>query len=300
MQSRPRILGKPALFSLDYNESENSKGGKLMFRIGEFSKLTQITIRMLRYYDEVGLLKPAEIDPWTGYRMYSVEQIPILNKIIYLRDSGFNVSEIAVALNIKDDNSLVEQLDLKYLEVEKTIQAEQKKLKKIELAKNEILNKKSEMHYNISIKSIPSCQVLSLRRTIPDYYAEGKLWQELSNFAAEHQIQISSSTFSIYHDTVYKEADVDVELCAPVKKRGKSIGDFIFRNTEPIPMMACTMVYGAFSNIAGAYIDFAEWLQKNSQYKMSGQNRQIVHRGPWNENSPEKYLIELQIPLGII
>ncbi|WP_097003535.1 TrmO family methyltransferase domain-containing protein [Lacrimispora amygdalina] len=45
-----------------------------MFQIGEFSKLTQITIRMLRYYDEAGLLKPAEIDPWTGYRMYSVEQ----------------------------------------------------------------------------------------------------------------------------------------------------------------------------------------------------------------------------------
>ncbi|WP_248630960.1 MerR family transcriptional regulator, partial [Paenibacillus riograndensis] len=64
--------------------------------------MTQISIRMLRYYDEVGLLKPAETDKWTGYRMYSVEQIPVLNKIIYLRDSGFNVSEIAVALDKMD------------------------------------------------------------------------------------------------------------------------------------------------------------------------------------------------------
>ena len=56
-----------------------------MFRIGEFSKLTQVTIRMLRYYDEMGLLKPSKIDPRTNYRMYSVEQIPTLNKIIYLR-----------------------------------------------------------------------------------------------------------------------------------------------------------------------------------------------------------------------
>lgn len=278
---------------------EIQKGDKLMFQIGEFSKLTQITIRMLRYYDEAGLLKPAEIDPWTGYRMYSVEQIPVLNKIIYLRDSGFTVSEIAAALSIKDDYSLVSQLDRKQLEVEQAILAEQEKLNKIELAKRELLNKKSEMHYNISIKSIPGYPVLSLRRTIPDYYAEGGLWQELSGFAAEHQIQLSKSTFSIYYDTEYREKDVDVELCAPVKKPGKNIDGFTFRNVEPVPMMACTMVYGAFSNIAGAYLAFAQWLQENSQYEMSAPTRQIVHRGPWNESSPEKYLIEIQIPLEI-
>ena len=68
-----------------------------MFKIGEFSKLTQVSIRMLRYYDEAGLLKPAEIDSFTGYRFYSTEQIPVLNKIIFLRDLGFNVSEITVA-----------------------------------------------------------------------------------------------------------------------------------------------------------------------------------------------------------
>ena len=61
--------------------------------------------------------------------------------------------------------------------------------------------------------------------------------------------------------------------------------------------MACTMVYGDFSNIKGGYLAFAEWLQKNSEYQMSNPMRQIVHRGPWNENNPEKYLIELQIPL---
>lgn len=268
-----------------------------MFQIGEFSKLTQITIRMLRYYDEAGLLKPAEIDPWTGYRMYSADQIPVLNKIIYLRDSGFTVSEIAAALRIRDDKFLVTQLDRKQLEVEQAIKAEQEKLNKIELAKSELLNKKSEMHYNISIKSIPGYPVLSLRRTIPDYYAEGGLWQELSAFAAEHNIQIAKNTFSIYYDTEYREKDVDVELCAPVKKQGKNIGGFTFRNVEPIPMMACTMVYGAFSNIAGAYLAFAQWLHENSQYEMSSPTRQIVHRGPWNESNPEKYLIEIQIPL---
>ena len=62
-------------------------------------------------------------------------------------------------------------------------------------------------------------------------------------------------------------------------------------------MMVCTMVYGDFSNISYAYRSFAKWLQENSQYKMKGSSRQIVHRGPWNEENPENYLTEIQIPL---
>lgn len=271
-----------------------------MFKIGEFSKLTQISIRMLRYYDEAGLLKPAEIDKWTGYRMYSANQIPILNKIVYLRDSGFNVSEIAALLDKKDSQSLIEQLDIKYAKIENTIQDEKEKLRKIELAKKDILGQKDEMHYNISIKSIPSYQVLSLRKVIPNYYAEGELWQELSSFATEMQISISNDTFSIYHDKEYRETHVDVELCTPVKRLGKNIGNFVYRNTEAVSTMASTMVYGDFSNISEAYISFAQWLQKNSQFNMCGSTRQIVHRGPWNESNPDKYLIELQIPLHTI
>jgi len=62
-----------------------------MFKIGEFSRLTQVSIRMLRYYDETGLLKPAKIDKFTNYRLYSTEQISTLNKIIFLRDFGFHI-----------------------------------------------------------------------------------------------------------------------------------------------------------------------------------------------------------------
>lgn len=112
------------------HDMENS-----MFKIGEFSKLTQVTIRMLRHYDETGLLKPAQTDPVTGYRLYSTEQIAVLNKIIYLRDSGFQVAEIAAALNAEDDTAAASLLDKKYREIQKLIETEKKKLKKIEYAK---------------------------------------------------------------------------------------------------------------------------------------------------------------------
>lgn len=268
-----------------------------MFKIGEFSKLTQVSIRMLRYYDETGLLKPAEIDKFTNYRLYSIEQIPVLNKIIFLRDLGFNVSEITIALNHWDDEFITNQLNNKHLEIESTIKAEQDKLSKIELAKRDIRQEKITIHYNVSIKSIPSYQVFSLRRIVRDYYAEGQLWKEMLAFADENNIPISNNTFTIYHDTDYRETDVDIEICATVSRIGKNICGFNYRNTEPVPIMACTMVYGPFENIASAYLAFANWLQAHSQYKMTGQSRQIVHCGPWNEENPDKYLTEIQIPL---
>lgn len=268
-----------------------------MFKIGEFSKLTQVSVRMLRHYDETGLLKPAKTDPWTGYRMYSAEQIPVLNKIIYLRDSGFQVAEIAAALNSNNDLSIVEQLDRKYEEIQSDIQSARDRLRKIELARKELLSGRDEMHYNITIKAIPGYQVLSLRKVIPDYYAEGDLWKELSEFAQQQKIEITDEAFSIYYDEDYREENVDVELCAVVKRAGQDSGLFHFRQTEPVSMMACTMVYGPFSNIAAAYLSFARWLQNNSQYKMKSRNRQIVHRGPWNEEDPQNYLTEIQIPV---
>lgn len=154
----------------------------IMFEIGELSKLTQVSIRMLRYYDETGLLKPAQIDKFSGYRLYSTEQIPTLNKIVFLRDIGFNVAEIGVALKDWENNFTTDQLENKRMEIETLIQSERDNLSKIEMAKKDIQQRKIAIHTNVSIKSVPSYQVLSLRRTIPDYFAEGQLWGEISGF----------------------------------------------------------------------------------------------------------------------
>lgn len=268
-----------------------------MFKIGEFSKLTQVSVRMLRYYDEMGLLKPAVVDKFSGYRLYSIEQIPILNKIIFLRDLGFNVADISFLLDHWENEFIVNELNKKQSEIIATIKAEKERLSRIDLAKKDIFQDKISINYNVSIKSIPSYQVLSLRRVIPDYYAEGNLWKEMMAFVNENDVAISNNTFSIYHDMDYKERDVDVELCAFVSKTGENKNGFTYRNTEPIPIMACTMVYGHFKNIAGAFLSFANWLKDHNQYKMYGGSRQIVHKGPWNEENPDKYLTEIQIPL---
>ena len=166
----------------------------------------------------------------------------------------------------------------------------------METARRALLNG-SGIHFDISVKPVAECLALSLRRTIPDYYGEGLLWKELAGFAGQRGIALAGEPFSIYHDPDYREKQVDVELCAPVKQSVADKDGFTCRTVEAVPVMAFTMVCGDFSNIAGAFQAFARWLQDNEVYRMAGLTRQIVHRGPWNEGDPDHYLTELQIPL---
>ena len=123
-----------------------------MFRIGEFSKLMQVSVRMLRYYDEVGLLNPAQSDPWTGYRMYSVEQIPVLNRILYLRDCGFTVAEME-GLVLGNDDRMMEALKNKEKEIALAIKAEEQKLHRIDHAKQDLLQGTADLHFNVDLLS---------------------------------------------------------------------------------------------------------------------------------------------------
>lgn len=268
-----------------------------MFKIGQFSKLTHVSIRMLRYYDETGLLKPAVTDKFTSYRLYTADQIPRLNKIIFLRDLDFNVAEIAAALNQWTDESVRELLNKKRESIEKEIKAARDKLSKIEQINKDIQQRTVEVNYNVAIKSIPSYQVFSLRRVVPDYYAEAQLWAEMADFAEKRNISLSGETLTIYHDLDFREKDVDIEICVQVNQMGQNIDAFTYRQTEAVSLMGCTMVYGSFENISAAFNAFAGWLEQHNQYRMAGESRQIVHRGPWNEENPEDYLIEIQIPL---
>lgn len=100
-----------------------------MFRIGDFSRLTRVSVKMLRHYDEIGLLLPIYVDPATSYRYYAADQLPLLNRIIALKDLGFSLDQIGLLLN--DHVSLDEMrgmLKLRRAAVEQTVRREQQRL----------------------------------------------------------------------------------------------------------------------------------------------------------------------------
>ncbi len=270
-----------------------------MFKIGEFSKITQVSIRMLRYYDEQKLLEPCFIDKFTGYRLYSAEQINQLNRIVLLRDMGFGVKDMKDILNSWDSGQIKQNLLEQLKKTEDNIQAEHNRLRQIQGMLRDLEHQDERLNIEIVMKQLPMQSILSLRRVVPNYYCESELWAEFGQALKTIKSMESLSGFSIYHDLDYREEDVDIEVCVVVDHIDYHIDSekIISRQIEPVEHAACFMIYGPYSNISRAYHEFAIWLERHKEYRMSGENRQICHVAANNTDNPEEYVTELQIPL---
>ena len=267
-----------------------------MFKIGDFSKLTWVSVRMLRYYDETGLFKPCKVDKFTGYRYYSAKQIEDLSFIVSLRDLGFTVVEIVAVIDEKSRAKQKEMLRAKHEAVRKSIEDSNKILNKIDSAIENIDKEKIKMNYNVKTKKIPSYKVLSYREKIPAYSDEGMLWGKLGEYMGKKGMKTDAFCYATYHDIEYKESDVDVEVVMEVIEMGNDDGAFVYKNTEPVELAASVLVAGDYSNIASAFAFLAEWIEE-SDYEMCGLMRQVPIKGPWNEDDVENYLTELQVPI---
>ncbi len=271
-----------------------------MFKIGEFSKLTQVSIRMLRYYDEIGLLKPVKVDLFTGYRMYSAEQIPVLQKIVLLRDTKFTTLEIKDIVQRCNDADILEELEKKKIQINKEIAIEKQRIDKIDSAIKEIEEKKFKIHCNINFKKVDKMLILSTRDRIPTYFHEGILWDRLCDFIKKENISIRQEMYNniaIYHDIEHKDENVDVEVGILVNKTGENKDGFIYREVDAAPKVAYAMVYGPYINLAKAYEKLAYWLESHNEHMADRPSRQICHIGVEETDDPEKYLTEIQIPL---
>lgn len=268
-----------------------------MYKIGEFSKITQISVRMLRYYDEHKLLVPEKVDSFSGYRMYSAAQIDDLNRIILLKNMGLNVKEIGEIISKWDDKALKDELLRQLDKTRENIKAEQERLVQIQGFLKDLENQHRELNIQIVIKKIPSYHVVSIRRTVDNYYCESELWRELGEKL--NLKECSNYCFSIYHDTDYREENVDIEVCMVTDNENYNdmSSELKIRDVEGCSVAACFMIYGPYSNISLAYKEFAFWLEQHPEYSMTGENRQICHVSQCNTDSEGEYVTELQIPL---
>ncbi|CAA9454595.1 MAG: Transcriptional regulator, MerR family, partial [uncultured Rubrobacteraceae bacterium] len=139
-----------------------------MLKIGDFSQLGQVSVRTLHHYDERGLLKPARIDDWTGYRFYSVEQLPRLNRILALKALGFSLDQIG---RLVDDDVPAEQLRgmlaLKQAEIERQLTEGRTRLLRVEARLKQIEQEGEPSPYEIVLKRTAPLTVASARTTVP-------------------------------------------------------------------------------------------------------------------------------------
>jgi len=268
---------------------------EIMFKIGDFSKFSRVSVRMLRYYDENNIFKPEVVDDYTGYRYYSAAQIQQINIITRLRDYGFTVLEIGMYLSAPVEVR-EHMLKGKLAEIDKSIEIEKLKKNRIASAINNLYKEDITMEYKVEIKTIDKMKAISLRDRIESYSHEGLLWERIGSYMGQKGIQATGKCYATYHDTEYKEGNVDVEVLMEVEKLGKDDGEIKFKETERIEKAACILIPGEYSNISKAFEFLGKWLEENNK-EVIGLMRQEPIKGPWNENDPKNYLTEIQCPI---
>ena len=166
-----------------------------MLKIGEFSKLSRVSVRMLRHYDEVGLLAPSEVDSMTGYRYYSERQLITAGRIAALRALGFGLSETRELLRLYDDRAALDaRLAAQRTRLEALAADTAQKLRLLDTAR-ERLRKEADMNYNVTIRTLPERYAACVRMTIPCYDAEGTVIS-LESTGAEICERVASGPFA--------------------------------------------------------------------------------------------------------
>jgi len=267
----------------------------MMIKIGDFSKISQVTVKTLRYYDEIGLLKPAQIDHYTGYRYYSFDQLPRLNRILALKDLGLSLEQIAQALE-KDlpAAELRGMLRLKQAEIQQRVQEERERLERVEARLKQIEQENAMIDYDIVIKKVEPFAVASVRDTIPSYPQQGHLWNELGGFLASKHVRPNGPCFTIYHAD---EPEVDAEVCEPLEAPIQAGGRVKSYVLPAIETTASTVHHGPFATIGEAYKALIKWIEVNG-FTITGPCREIYLNPNQNgsHNDPNT-VTEIQFPV---
>ena len=278
-----------------YNRAIMSSTIKL--KIGEFSKLMQITVKTLRHYEQLGLLLPHEVDVSTGYRYYSLEQIQRLNGILHLKNLGFSLEEIK---DIYDDSThlpSIARLHEKMEECEQQINLLTHRLQQLHNLSDS--RKKINKMEKFSIQSLPAIIVASHRTIIKSYNKLGPLCVNVIG-PEMHRLKCKCSVegycFTIEHNKEYTPTDIDIEYCEQVEEAGKDSAIIKFKNIPEVPTAICMKHYGRYERFYQSYIELFEFIEKNN-YKILGAPRACYIDGCWNQEDPEKWLSIIQVPV---
>jgi len=269
-----------------------------MIRIGDFSKLSQVSIKTLRYYDEMGLLKPLNVDRFTGYRYYSVSQLPRLNRILALKDLGLSLEQIARVL---DEGVSPEQLRgmlrLKSAELQQHITEEQARLARVEARLNHIDKEDTMPDYDVVTKQVEPQLVAGVRETLPSYPAVGRLFDELYGHLARFGVNgLATVGAAIWHDEEYKTSDIDGEAVVYLKQ-SVSEGGRVKVYELPAATMASVVHKGAYNAFNQAYEALLRWIEANG-YKIVGPNREVyLYCTQPVRQDDDSYVTEIQFPV---
>ena len=268
-----------------------------MLKIGEFSKLSRVSVRMLRHYDEIGLLKPAVTDPFTDYRYYREDQLPTVCRITALRDLGFSLADVVKILAIYDDRAQLERyFSARQAELEALARDTAHKLTLLDTARKR-LRKEENMNYNVTLKTIPERYAATVHAIIPRYEQEGMIWSTLvSETAPLGLVEADPCLCAVtFLDGEYKEQDVEIMAWKTVKGSYPDTEHVKFQTLPAVTVASCTF-RGSYEQIGEVYAAVASWIEANG-YESAGPMFNIYHVSPHETQNPGEFVTEACYPV---
>ena len=262
-----------------------------MLKIGEFSKLSHLTVKALRFYEKEGLLIPASIDEWTGYRFYETSQLEDAAKIKAYRQLDLSIDEIKSVFSGTDIRQILS-------EKARTLAAQREQIDVRLSIINHILEEE-EMKYQVTEKIIPSV-VVYYSETVLEKYQDIMQWipsvgEECMKLNPGLKCAELTYEFCEYLDGEYKEADIRIRHNEAVACHGTENDRIKFRE---IPETKVLSIFhkGAYDQIGEAYAYIMKYAEENG-YKTTGLARECYIDGIWNKESVEDWLTEIQLPI---
>jgi DNA-binding transcriptional MerR regulator len=271
-----------------------------MFSIGDFAKLGRVSVRMLRHYDAIGLLTPATVDPFSGYRFYRADQLGRLNRIIALKDLGFTLQQVQAIL---DDQVGVEELygmlRLRSAQLEAQLSADSARLTGV-LARLRMIEKEGHMSTeDVVLKEIPPVRVAELTAVAASYAGEDispviqPLYRELMRRLDAAGVSASGPAIA-YYDPVPGESGEAVTVHAGVEVAVAPRPDLDFAVVDlPAIGSAATIVHrGSMDEADRSMQILARWIDDNG-YRMVGYAREMCLE--FVPDDPDKWVHEFQV-----
>lgn len=269
-----------------------------MLSIGEFSKTASITTNTLRYYDEIGLLKPAFVDEWSGYRYYEVSQLEDIMLINRLKLYGFSLLEIGQVLITKESTSQSAQVLLalmrqKQTELERNIVNASRVLKELQGDMANLERGKRIMGFledmQIELVETERMNVLSIRENM-NVYESGKYIGTLCKKIAEEKLTAIGAPMFIYHSDEYTPDNYDVEVAIPVAES--------VEGTRIFEAFLCARIthVGEYTQLPQAYAKLGEWVQKEG-YTIAGAVFDKYITDP-SVTAPDQNITEIYFPVN--
>lgn len=271
-----------------------------MLNIGDFARLGQVSPRMLRHYDEIGLLKPSRVDEQTGYRSYEVAQLARLHRLLVLRDLGFTLEQVRVLLH--DDpppEQLRTMLERRQDQIERDLAEEQVRLRRVEAHLRAIERSVDMPSLDVAVKTTEPVRLAEASAAAPGFGHENldplfkllvpKVLGHLRRAGARPGLLIA------YYEEPADDGSVVVHVGFDVASQSVPDRDQVRVVGLPAIRVASAVHHGDMSDIASAYQALVSWIEDSGD-QIVGRSRELYHQ--WDDQHPELSVTELQVPIA--